>query len=63
MARDFRQHGKWSMATFCRRLRQLNIKYIKKERSTNKVKDALKKELNGLKAWVRTDEPETSNGT
>ena len=51
------------MATFCRRLRQLNIKYIKKERSTNKVKDALKKELNGLKAWVRTDEPETSNGT
>ena len=30
VARDFPQYGKWSMDTFCTRLRQFNIKHIKK---------------------------------
>ena len=34
------------MATFCRRLRQFNIKNIKKKASFVEVKDAVKKELN-----------------
>ena len=39
VARDFPQYGKLST--------EFNIKYIKKETSIEKVKDAVKKELNG----------------
>ena len=47
VARDFPQHGKWSIATLYRRLRQFKIKYIEKKTSTKEVEDAVKKELDG----------------
>ena len=65
VSRDFPQYGKWSMDTFCTRLKQFNIKYIKKETSVVEVKNAVKNGIEWAKSkiWVQINEPKTSNET